>query len=289
MGGLPMMAGLYLAPGGHGRAEAQKTAKSLRLSLALLLSLALHLVIAAPFLLLDPYEAKSAQQDRLLLEVYGMIAERQREERVQGDQPPVAGQPEQQATEAPQQETARMPPEEAVEAQPETAEPTPPVEQVQDSGPVPLLDEPPAQEPPAVQEAPAVQETPVMQETPRTQPVVAADSHPGTEIQQQQQTISHEELEANLLREYLRSLRRTIQGSLVYPAAARRAGVQGTPVISFRITEDGEILSGSLRVTRSSGYPALDESALAAAAASAPFERPRRSMEVSIAVSFSRD
>ncbi|PMR78812.1 TonB family protein [Billgrantia endophytica] len=334
---LSMTAGLYLAPDEHGKARVSDAPGSLGLSRAIVLSLALHAGLAAPFLLLDPFGAEPEERDTLLLEVYGMIAERQMDERVLGEQQPDASAAAQQAVEArqavaevtpqeavePPQEVVEPPqeviepPQEVVEPPPEVAEtprevaePPPPVEQTQDSGPVIVEEEAPSpppprqeevREPPAqpapqaqptppAQAAPSAQPAPPAQPTPPVQSAANADARSGTELQQLQQTISHEEQEANLLREYLRNLRRTVQDNLTYPAEARRAGVEGVPIVSFSITESGDIQPGTLRVTRSSGHRALDESALAAAAASVPFERPRRPMmEVSIAVSFVRD
>jgi periplasmic protein TonB len=60
----------------------------------------------------------------------------------------------------------------------------------------------------------------------------------------------------------------------------------GAPTIRFTLTEEGNILSGSLAVAKSSGYPVLDESAMRAAQAGAPFEKPPRRMEVAIAIGF---
>ena len=101
-----------------------------------------------------------------------------------------------------------------------------------------------------------------------------------------QQTVRARDDGADALRKYLAGLRKAIQGKLVYPVEAREAGYVGAPTIRFTLTEEGNILSGSLAVAKSSGYPVLDESAMRAAQAGAPFEKPPRRMEVAIAIGF---
>ncbi len=102
----------------------------------------------------------------------------------------------------------------------------------------------------------------------------------------QQQTIQPRESEADALRRYLLGLRKVIQRHLQYPAEAKAAGLVGAPVVHFTLTEQGEILPGSLGIRQSSGYPLLDEQALRAAQASAPFEQPPRRIEVAMAIAF---
>ena len=85
---------------------------------------------------------------------------------------------------------------------------------------------------------------------------------------------------------YLQSLRSQLQRNLVYPATAKLSGMQGITVIGFTVTSAGEIRSNSLRVIKSSGFPELDQNALATARFSAPFDQPPREIKVSIAVSF---
>jgi TonB family protein len=54
-------------------------------------------------------------------------------------------------------------------------------------------------------------------------------------------------------------IRGAIQRALIYPAAARRRGIEGKVVAEFRINEDG--LPEEVRVTRSSGHGLLDKAA----------------------------
>ncbi|WP_148289688.1 TonB family protein [Ideonella sp. B508-1] len=95
--------------------------------------------------------------------------------------------------------------------------------------------------------------------------------------------------EAAAIQQYLRALRQAIQSRLVYPPEARALGAVGAPVIRFAITATGDIQPGSLSIQESSGYPVLDDKALAAALASAPLARPPKPMKVAIAVSFTRE
>lgn len=95
--------------------------------------------------------------------------------------------------------------------------------------------------------------------------------------------------EAAAIQRYLRALRQAIQSRLVYPPEARALGAVGAPVIRFAITASGDIQPGSLSIQESSGYPVLDDKALAAALASAPLAPPPKPMKVAIAVSFTRE
>ena len=52
---------------------------------------------------------------------------------------------------------------------------------------------------------------------------------------------------------------------LVYPTALLRAGIEGTVLVRMYVDEHGKPLTDSTRIAESSGYPALDSAALAAA------------------------
>jgi TonB family protein len=78
---------------------------------------------------------------------------------------------------------------------------------------------------------------------------------------------------------YLALVRRRIQESLAYPAAARRRGLAGTVVVELEIEPSGAI--ASVVLAASSTHPALDEAALGAVrdVGRVPFPadvRPRR-------------
>lgn len=98
-----------------------------------------------------------------------------------------------------------------------------------------------------------------------------------------------QESDGDAIRRYLVGLKKAIQNKLVYPPDVRELGAVGSPLVRFTITGDGEILPGSLRLERSSGYAILDDNAMRAALAGAPFERPPHQMDVVIAVAFVRD
>ena len=50
-----------------------------------------------------------------------------------------------------------------------------------------------------------------------------------------------------------------------YPSALLRAGIEGTVVVRMYVDEHGALVRDSIRIAESSGYPALDSAALAAA------------------------
>jgi protein TonB len=79
-------------------------------------------------------------------------------------------------------------------------------------------------------------------------------------------------------------IQRRIRDRLVYPSAARRAGIQGVTEVSFIIREDGSI--GAVTVRTGSGHTVLDEAAVAAVSAAAPFPRPPMPARIAIPISF---
>jgi len=79
-------------------------------------------------------------------------------------------------------------------------------------------------------------------------------------------------------------IRRRIGDKLVYPPHARRAGIQGITELGFTIHEDGSISGVTVRV--SSGNAILDEAAVAAVFAAAPFPKPHSPARIAIPISF---
>lgn len=73
-------------------------------------------------------------------------------------------------------------------------------------------------------------------------------------------------------------IRDAIQRGIVYPAAARRMGWEGTVVVSFRLLADGSVRN--VRIAESSGYPALDRGAVDAVRNASPFPRPPAEAEI---------
>ena len=71
-------------------------------------------------------------------------------------------------------------------------------------------------------------------------------------------------------RAYLNALQRAIAQKQPYPASARRLGQSGVATIAFTLAADGRI--SQIRLAQSSGYAALDRSALQALARLGRFE-----------------
>ncbi|MHB1378739.1 MAG: energy transducer TonB [Desulfurivibrionaceae bacterium] len=70
------------------------------------------------------------------------------------------------------------------------------------------------------------------------------------------------------------AIRDSILGHLRYPMLARRQGWSGQVEVAFMIAPDGSV--DELRIRTSSGFPVLDDQALAAIRRSAPFTPPPR-------------
>jgi protein TonB len=91
-------------------------------------------------------------------------------------------------------------------------------------------------------------------------------------------------LTAAYVRKNYTYIQRRISDRLQYPAAARKAGTQGTAEISFTIHDNGTISMLAVRV--SSGDDILDQAALNAVTAAAPFPKPPAMARIAIPVSF---
>jgi protein TonB len=89
---------------------------------------------------------------------------------------------------------------------------------------------------------------------------------------------------AEYVKRSLTYIQRLIRSKLVYPPQARRAGVQGLTEVSFTIHEDGGVSDVTVRT--SSGHGVLDEAALAAVFAAAPFPPPPSPARLAIPISF---
>ena len=92
--------------------------------------------------------------------------------------------------------------------------------------------------------------------------------------------------EADPLSMYTSRVARRLQSNLVYPEKMRRKGIEAVTTIIFTVTADGQIKRDSLKVRKSSGYGEMDDNALKAARASAPFDEPPKEMTLVIDVAF---
>lgn len=207
----------------------------------------LHCGLILPCVLIGLYTPSCQNHGKLVIELFGMVADRQQEARMEKVMPPPRKVP---------QLIPQMP-KKASEAHETVA------------ADMPVYEE-------------KIDETPV----PDPSPVVAVADE--AVERQRQQSIAHEKQDADKTREYLARLGKRLQANLVYPKEMRKSGIEGISTITFTIMESGDIRGNSLRVKKSSGYSELDANALKSALASAPFEKPPKELNVSIAVAFTR-
>lgn len=213
----------------------------------LAISLLLHVSLVLPLLLTTLHTADQSRHERLRIEVFGMVSNRQMEEQHMG-------------TEAPQQ--GKRPAQQVNNTVPRTS--------------------PDKYQTVAAESPVHVQKTdePVFAQMP-----VVSDTA-GAVVEQRQQTINYEAATV----EYAGKVGKRVQTNLVYPKEVREDGLTGVTRIAFTITLSGDIKEGTLRVIKSSGYAALDSSALRSARVSAPFEDPPGGQaNVAVNVYFNRD
>ena len=239
----------------------------------LMASVALHVGAVLALLSWPPPVPPKLETHVLMVELRGMVADRQREaqalapERISA--PPAAMEPVAPPAVARPQKT------------PKTTRPLKPVE-----SPVKSPAVPPVEVADRAIHIPNPADTP--ESSPATQAAASGDSAATPAAQARPQTTVNQVVQdpADALRQYLGRLRRKLQAVLVYPEEVKKEGYEGTPVVRFTITPAGVIKPGSLTVIKSSGHPALDASARRAAEDSQPFEPPPREMEVAVGVAF---
>lgn len=246
-------------------------------------SLILHSGILLPFVLFSLHTPAQHRGSKLQIELFGMIANRQTEAKIQRQAPPPPRQPPivRKPRQAPPKHktyktvTAKSP----VQVHSDKKKPKS-VERKDKPKPAEREDKPK----PANQTIQPIQ----------AQAVPSSDAVPGTarsgnsNVQQRQQTIgtfAGQRLDIN--RRYIARLAKQLRSNLAYPEEVRKYGIDGISTVTFVVTKSGDIKSDSLKIKRSSGYPALDNSALMSARTSAPFEKPPKELTVSIAVEFS--
>jgi protein TonB len=254
------------------------------LAKGLLFSLLLHAaLLGGPGLVWHWASPVARPPEKLVVELFGMVANRQTEETKLGEKAPPEPPPE---TPPPPAPPPPEPPPETPPPPPETPPPPP-----EPPPPPPPPKAPPRPKPkvtPTQRQTSAspvqVAEQPAEEEPPPPVPPEASKAPSGAAEALIRRTIRHDELDPDVVRRYLAALKKTIKDRLVYPAHA--GGVTGAVIVSFRIGEDGGIEPGSLIVRRSSGHAVLDEAALHAVRSAAPFGTPPKTMNISLDIPF---
>lgn len=239
--------------------------------------------------------AKMMKSDKKLqIDLYGMVSDRQMKEKLKGDiapkkpeKPKVAEKPPEPPKPKPKPKIAQKQPEvkkpvPKIAATPPVKHPKPkppvksPVKVVQNT-PKPAA---PAPAPPAPRK---IQVPVVNAEEPKISSAGKGDE------ENKRQAKLRDALDKGEIQVYLARLTRRVRDNLVYPEAIRKKGVEGVVQIAFVVTQAGEIKAGTLVVQRSSGFAALDKSALQSATESAPFSPPKKEMRIAMNVAFTVD
>lgn len=223
-------------------------------------SLLLHSTLTVPFIVSALPAPERANRNKLAIELYGMIADRQQVEKRRAGV----------AIPKPAPRVVRQ------QTQVKKPEQPPPV------APQPVVAEWPAEEQSADKTASGAD-----QATAVFVPVPGPSGSGGTaDADQRAQSLGSGRQGADRMSIYTATVARRLQANLVYPEEMRKKGVEAVAIIAFTITASGDIKGGIVRIKKSSGYAALDASAVKSARVSAPFQKPPREITLGIAVSF---
>ncbi|MDR2111942.1 MAG: TonB family protein [Candidatus Accumulibacter sp.] len=261
-----------------------------------LLSCAIFGLFALPFGLDIRLVANTPPAERLSLDFLGVVGERQKEARQAGGEtsrtarPAAAGAPARVAVAAEQaaqkvaQQAAKAAAKEAAKAAEKEAAKPPGKEAV-------FVEETPeeSRETPARHEAEAEARDSQIPQSARDSAQPSAPSAAqitGADDNQQAKRITSAKTEEDALRRYAPLVVRHINAHLRYPRELRKSGVTGKPRVRFRIALTGEIVGGRVEIAQSSGHPALDQAAITATLAAAPFPAPARETEVAPLLAF---
>ena len=223
---------------------------------SLVLSFALHVILLSSWMVYKNYHPyKPEERERLTVEINGIVANKQIEER-------------QAVQEAP------TPPPQVAEKEPEKEEPkkpkTPPIEK---------------------KKVLAKSEEATHKMEPELQKEVAKPVAPSVAPQnmdaQKQQTTANPQDDAAVMQRYARAFKKKLHEHVVFPSEAKGKGYMGVPKVGFMINEDGSVPKESIKIIKSSGYDVLDQKAIVAVLESSPFERPPRAFNAEVDIDFS--
>jgi protein TonB len=256
-----------------------------------LVSCALCGFFALPFALDIRFTAPTLPAEHLSLDFLGVVGERQKEAQQAGD-------------EANQEARAAARAKSVAAVSPSFAPPSPPSPPVQrpqphatapqDADPSPVQDTVfvAPQEPEAADEEPApplvVEDATSMSEAKSAKSGQSAEFTAriaGADDERQAERIAAEEKEEDALRRYAALVIRRINRHLQYPRELKKNSIVGKPRVRFRIGLSGEIV-GRVEIVQSSGHPTLDEAAITATLAAAPFPTPPQETEVAPLLAF---
>lgn len=137
--------------------------------------------------------------------------------------------------------------------------------------------------------APEAVRLPQAAAAPHVESNAAVRPQAGGAVQQPQQTVTAHNDMNDRIAVYMAQLTKRLQANLIYPQEAKKKKIEGTSLVSFVITESGEIGQNTLAVKRSSGNAVLDAAAMHTVVTSAPFQKPPRELNVSIELEFEVD
>jgi protein TonB len=142
-----------------------------------------------------------------------------------------------------------------------------------------------------IEEAPAEEfvineheKNPVEDAAPEQSASDRSEGNPGDENRDKTGSSKDSTLALEYVKRNFDYISRRVRSKLVYPAQARRTGLDGTVEVLFTLNIDGSV--SGISVKKSTGAEMLDEAAIAAIKSAAPFRAPPVSTKLLIPVVF---
>lgn len=244
----------------------------------ILISFLIHALFFLSFVVVYNFEPDTyKKKEKLIVEFEGEIAKEQKEQKQLKDNQ--IKQESQQAQQKVQEQKAQDNPQENQQIQEDIKK----EQMIQDEKAIKKVVEqqPKPKTPPKEQQKQQIKPKEEVKQIVKKEEIIQSNE------QIKKQKIEDKKQDINEFKKYLSRLKKQLQNNIIYPKEAKDLGYIGNPEVEFFIKEDGDIDKNSIKIVKSSGYEILDNYAIESILKSAPFEKPQKTLAISIEVAFS--
>lgn len=244
----------------------------------ILISFLIHALFFLSFVVVYNFEPNNyKKKEKLIVEFEGEISKEQKEYKQLKDNQ--IKQESQQAQQKVQEQKAQDNPQENQQSQEEIKE----EQMIQNEEAIKKVVE---QQPPKPKTPPKEQPKQQIKAKEEKKEIIKKEEVIQSTEQTRKQIIENKKEDIDELKKYLSRLKKQLQNNIIYPKEAKDLGYIGNPEVEFFIKEDGNIDKNSIKIVKSSGYEILDNYAIESILKSVPFEKPQKSLSISIEVAF---